>query len=106
MTDLVATPVLEAVDFDDEGFMADPMQWTPEIGQAIADREGLGLTERHWVVINFARQEFEANGEPPTLRRITKTTEVSTKEIYQLFPGGPAKKAAMVAGLGKPTGCI
>lgn len=106
MTEVVTIPVLEAVDFDDEGFMTDPMQWTPEIGQAIADREGLELTDRHWVVINFARQEFEANGIPPTLRRITKTTDVSTKEIYQLFPGGPAKKAAMTAGLGKPTGCI
>ena len=86
--------------------MLDPNAWTPEIGSAIAQAIGLNLTERHWIVINFARQEFESNGEAPTLRRITKATPVDTKEIYQLFPGGPAKNAARVAGLGKPTGCI
>jgi tRNA 2-thiouridine synthesizing protein E len=106
MTDQVALPILDNVDFDEEGYMVDPNAWTPDIGRAIAAREDLGLTDRHWVVINFVRQEFETNGEPPTLRRITKRTDVNTKELYQLFPGGPAKRAAMVSGLGKPTGCI
>jgi TusE/DsrC/DsvC family sulfur relay protein len=106
MTDRIALDVLETVEFDDEGFMVDPNTWTPEIGAAIAAREGIDLTDRHWVVINFNRQEFASEGEPPTLRRITKRTDVSTKEIYQLFPGGPAKLAAKISGLGKPTGCI
>ena len=101
-----ASPILETVEFDDDGFMADPNAWTPEIGEAIAEGLGMTLTDRHWVVINFARQEFETNGEAPTLRRITKTTDVSTKEIYKLFPKGPAKTAARISGLGKPTGCI
>jgi tRNA 2-thiouridine synthesizing protein E len=101
-----ASPILETVEFDDDGFMVDPNAWTPEIGEAIAEGLGMTLTDRHWVVINFARQEFETNGEAPTLRRITKTTDVSTKEIYQLFPKGPAKTAARISGLGKPTGCI
>ncbi len=99
-------PILENIEFDSDGFMVDPKAWTPEIGTAIAEGIGLNLTDRHWVVINFARKEFETNGEPPTLRRITKTTDVNTKEIYQLFPGGPAKVASKIAGLGKPTGCI
>ncbi|MDH3944154.1 MAG: TusE/DsrC/DsvC family sulfur relay protein [Anaerolineae bacterium] len=98
--------ILESIEFDDDGYMADPQAWTPEIGNAIAASIDLELTDRHWVVINFARDEFEANGEAPTLRRITKTTDVNTKELYQLFPGGPAKLAAKVSGLGKPTGCI
>ncbi|MCK4976735.1 MAG: TusE/DsrC/DsvC family sulfur relay protein [Anaerolineales bacterium] len=101
-----ASPILETVEFDDDGFMVDPNAWTPEIGEAIAEGLGMTLTDRHWVVINFARQEFETNGEAPTLRRITKTTDVSTKEIYKLFPKGPAKTAARISGLGKPTGCI
>jgi tRNA 2-thiouridine synthesizing protein E len=98
--------VLASVEFDADGFMVDPNAWTEEIGKAIAAREGLELNDRHWVVINFARDEFKSKGEAPTLRRITKTTDVNTKEIYALFPGGPAKMAAKVAGLGKPTGCI
>ncbi len=98
--------ILETVEFDSEGYLADPHAWTPEIAVAIAPELGITLTDRHWVVINFARRQFEATGEPPTLRRITKQTDVSTKELYQLFPGGPAKVAAKIAGLGKPTGCI
>jgi tRNA 2-thiouridine synthesizing protein E len=102
----LTTPILEAVEFDQDGFMVDPNAWTPEIAQAIAKNINIELTDRHWIVINFAREEFEEKGEAPTLRRITKTTPVNTKELYQLFPGGPAKNAAKVSGLGKPTGCI
>jgi tRNA 2-thiouridine synthesizing protein E len=98
--------ILDNVAFDKEGFMLDPHAWTPEIGEAIAQSLNIKLTDRHWIVINFARKEFEATGQPPTLRKITKTTLVDTKEIYALFPGGPAKMAAKIAGLGKPTGCI
>jgi tRNA 2-thiouridine synthesizing protein E len=98
--------VITNIEFDAEGFMVDPKAWTPEIAETIAASLNITLTERHWVVINFARKEFETTGQPPTLRRITKATDVDTKEIYQLFPGGPAKIAAKIAGLGKPTGCI
>ena len=92
--------------FDADGYLVDPAAWTPELAQAIAEREGLTLTERSWVVINYARNEFKLKGDAPTLRNITKNTDVDTKELYSLFPGGPGKKAAMVAGLHKPTGCI
>ena len=98
--------LLDTVEFDADGFMLNPMGWRPEIGEAIAAREGLELTDHHWVVINFAREEYEESGESPTMRRITTTTDVDTKEIYALFPGGPAKMACKIAGLSKPTGCI
>jgi tRNA 2-thiouridine synthesizing protein E len=102
MTDqLLATVVLDA-----EGFMTDANAWTPEIAAALAAREGIVLTDRHWVVLNFCRAEWQASGEAPTLRSITKSTDVTTKEIYQLFPGGPGKLASKIAGLKKPTGCI
>jgi tRNA 2-thiouridine synthesizing protein E len=101
-----ASHILESVQFDAGGYLTNAKAWTPEIAEAIAEREGLTLTERHWVVINFVRSEYAANGEPPTLRRITKASGVETKEMYQLFPNGPAKLAAMIAGLKKPTGCI
>jgi len=98
--------ILDTVEFDDEGFMVNASDWTKEIGEAIAEALEVELTDRHWHVIDFARADFEANGEPPTLRRITKQTGVDMKEIYQLFPDGPAKLAANIAGLKKPTGCI
>jgi tRNA 2-thiouridine synthesizing protein E len=106
MTEAVDFSILETLEFDDDGFLADASAWTPEIGKAIAAVLELDLTDRHWDVINFAREEFEKNGDAPTLRRITKAAGVPTKELYELFPGGPAKIAAKVAGLPKPTGCI
>ena len=98
--------LIDSVAFDSEGFMVDPKAWTKEIGEAIAARAGLTLTDRHWVVINFSREHFGKTGESPTPRNITKNTDVTTKELYALFPGGPAKLAAKVSGLGKPHGCI
>lgn len=98
--------ILDRVSFDDDGFMVDASAWTEDIGQAIAEALEVNLTDRHWQVINFVRSDFEESGEPPTLRRITQQTDVSMKEMYQLFPDGPAKIAANIAGLKKPTGCI
>ena len=95
------------VSFDAEGFMTDAEEWTPEIAQELAREEGIDeLTDRHWVVINFVREEYLKTGQSPTLRTITKKSGVNTKELYQLFPKGPAKKVARIAGLSKPKGCI
>mgnify|MGYP000936424581 CR=1 FL=1 len=98
--------VLDSLKFDADGYLEDPRTWTKEVGEAIAKREGVTLTNRSWVVIDYARKIFEQTGEAPTLRNITKNTDVDTKELYSLFPGGPGKLAAKVAGLHKPTGCI
>lgn len=97
---------MAAIDFDEDGFLLNHDDWSKEIAQAIAQREGIELNEMHWQVIEFARDEFENEGEAPTLRRIIQSTGISTKEMYSLFPGGPAKMASKIAGLGKPTGCI
>ncbi len=97
----------EKIAVDDEGFMVDPAEWTPEIAQLIAKDEGIEeLTDRHWTVINFCRDDFDKKGEVPGLRRITKQAGVPTKELYQLFPKGPGKKVARISGLGKPKGCV
>ena len=97
----------KSVDFNEEGFMTDHTAWTKEIASELAQEIGLGeLTDRHWMVIDFCRANYEETGEVPTLRRITKAGGVPTKELYKLFPKGPAKKVARVSGLTKPTGCI
>ena len=98
--------LLDSAKFNADGYLEDPNVWTPELGTEIAKREGITLTDRHWVVINYARNEWKTKGEGPTLRNITKNTDVDTKELYGLFPGGPGKLASKVAGLHKPTGCI
>jgi TusE/DsrC/DsvC family sulfur relay protein len=95
------------VNFDAEGFMTDPNEWTPEIAAVLAQEEGIeALNDQHWTVINFVRDEFQKTGQSPTLRAISKRSGVDTKALYELFPKGPAKKVARIAGLGKPKGCI
>jgi tRNA 2-thiouridine synthesizing protein E len=97
----------KTVEFDAEGFMINHNDWTREIATALAREEGLDqLNLDHWKVIEFCRTDYQKQGEAPTLRRITKAGGVSTKELYTLFPKGPAKKVARIAGLGKPHGCI
>ena len=96
-----------AVDVNDEGFLVDSTQWTPEIAEEIAREVGLSpLSPRHWQVIAFCREDAAKQGAPPGLRRIAKLSGVDTKELYQLFPKGPGKLAARIAGLPKPQGCI
>jgi tRNA 2-thiouridine synthesizing protein E len=95
------------VDVDAEGFMTNPAQWTRVVAGAIAKEEGIAeLTPAHWKVIEFMQKEFKETGQPPTIRKINKSGIMGTKELYELFPGGPAKKAAKIAGLKKPEGCV
>lgn len=96
-----------AVTVNDEGFFTDPAQWREEMAPLIARQEGIvGLTERHWQVIKFMRHAYEEKGTGPTVRVLGKTSGVPVKELYQLFPHGPAKEAAKVAGIPKPRGCV
>jgi len=96
------------IELTDEGFLVDSNQWTPEVAQAIADEVGIGpLTEHHWTVLTFCREDAaKKNGESPGLRAIAKTSGVPMKQLYQLFPKGPGKLAARLAGLSKPKSCV
>ena len=95
------------VEFDDEGFMTDHSQWNRDIAAVLAGEQGVEtLNDRHYAVIDFMRKEVEEKGTAPSIRRLTKESGVPTKELYALFPGGPAKKAALIGGLKKPQGCI
>ena len=97
----------KSVEVDKEGFLANPNDWTREMAESLAKEEGIEqLTPGHWRVIEFCRTDFGTQGEAPSLRRITKVAGVPTKELYELFPKGPAKKVARISGLGKPHGCI
>lgn len=95
------------VELDDDGFFVRPEQWTEEMAPELAEREGiLELTDAHWQVLRFMRKEYFEKGTGPTVRMLGKTSGVSVKELYQLFPKGPAKIAARVAGIPKPRGCV
>ncbi len=95
------------VQVDEDYFLTNPEDWTEEIAADIAKEEGIeALTDGHWKVINFMREDFKEKGQVPSIRRIKNAGGIPTKELYELFPGGPAKKAARIAGLSKPHGCV
>lgn len=107
MTDTIAQDILANIEFNEEGYLRDPHAWTPEIADVLAQQEGImELTDAHWKIIEFCRDRAAESGAAPTLRQITTGTGISTKELFSLFPKGPAKKVAKVAGLSKPEGCI
>ena len=97
----------KAIQLDADGHLANRNDWNEDMARELAAQEGIPeLTPQHWAVINFMRSVFEKEGDAPSIRRLTKESGVDTKTLYQLFPKGPAKRAARIAGLPKPKGCI
>ncbi len=95
------------VEVNEEGYFAHPDQWSEAMATVIAQEDGLGeLTDGHWKVINFLRQDYKEKGTMPTIRRVKNAGGIPTKELYELFPGGPLKKSSKIAGLPKPASCI
>jgi len=95
------------VEVTDDGFFENPDSWTEAMVPELAQAEGIDeLTDRHWMVIRFMRQEYRQKGAGPSVRALGKTSGVPVKELYRLFPKGPAKTAAKIAGIPRPRGCI
>jgi TusE/DsrC/DsvC family sulfur relay protein len=102
-----ATLAGTTVDLDAEGFLADPAQWNEEVAAEIAREAGIPeLTARHWQVIHYMRTTYLETGQAPSIRSLGKQSGVPIKELYALFPKGPAKLAAKIGGIPKPRGCI
>jgi len=96
-----------SVETDAEGFLTRADQWNEEIAEEIARKNGIPeLTERHWLVVKFMRERYLRTGNAPSIRSLGKESGVPIKELYQLFPKGPAKLAAKIGGIPKPRGCI
>jgi TusE/DsrC/DsvC family sulfur relay protein len=92
---------------DEEGFLQQPEIWNDEVAQLFASTEGIdAMTPEHWAVVRYIRTYWEEHGTAPLIRRITQTTGLNLRTIYQLFTSGPAKGACKIAGLPKPEGCV
>ena len=97
----------QQIEIDEDGFLVDPDVWNNDIVQAFAKVEEIdALTEDHWKVINYLRDYYKQFGIAPMIRKLCKDTGFTLKQIYDLFPSGPAKGACKLAGLPKPTGCV
>ena len=97
----------QKIEMDGDGFMLQPELWNDEVAACIAKADDIeNLTEDHWKVIRIIRQNYEEKGLAPMVRVICKETGLKLKQIYELFPLGPARGACRVAGLPKPEGCV
>lgn len=95
------------VEVDEDGFLQDPKIWSEELAVAIAMTEQVeALTPEHWKVITYLRSHYEEFEIAPMIRKLCKQTGFKIREIYELFPTGPAKGACKIAGLPRPTGCV
>ena len=93
------------ISVDQEGYLTDFSQWTKEIGEGIAKEQGIEMTDKHWEIIDYIQQKFKEE-EPLSIRGIKNSGVIDIKQFYALFPGGPLKKATMIAGIPKPKSCI
>ncbi|MBE6113387.1 MAG: TusE/DsrC/DsvC family sulfur relay protein [Peptococcaceae bacterium] len=97
----------QTVELDEDGFLVNLDEWNEDVAKYLAKEEGVDeLNEDHWKIINYLKGYFAEYGIAPMVRKMTKESGYSLKEIYDLFPSGPAKGACKVAGLPKPTGCV
>ena len=94
------------IDVNEEGYLTNHGQWSRELALALAQEVGITLTEAHWKVLNFIDQDFKEKGVVPGMRRMNKVGGIPTKQLYELFPDGPIKKAAKIAGYPKPASCV
>lgn len=95
------------LDVDGDGFLQEPGLWDERVASHFAALDGTGeLTEKHWAVVRYIRAYWQANDMAPMVRNICQETGLRLREIYTLFPMGPAKGACKIAGLPKPDGCV
>lgn len=98
----------QPLELNEEGFLAEPTRWDEHVAAALArSEEGIDtLTEKHWAVVHCIRTHYQDKGLAPMIRLLCQQTGLRLREIYELFPSGPAKGACKVAGLPKPDGCV
>jgi len=103
----MATKTLANVEIKltEDGYLKDMSQWNEEIAKEIAKELNIELTDKHFEVLNYLRDKTSA-GETLTIRKVGKSGIVDIKTLYKLFPKGPLKFAAKIAGIPKPTSCV
>jgi TusE/DsrC/DsvC family sulfur relay protein len=102
----VATIGTTTLHVDAEGFLTDYDEWDEDLARQLAARIGIDMTDAHMAAIRFLREDYRAQRETATLRRVSTLSGIPIKQLFALFPGKPAKKMAYIAGLPKPHGCV
>lgn len=97
----------KSFEVDGDGFLVNPNLWNDEVATLFARYDGIEeLNDKHWAIVRIIRRNYEEKGMAPMVRSICQETGLKLREIYELFPLGPARGACRVAGLPKPDGCV
>ena len=102
----MATIAGSEVHVNEEGFLTEFDEWNEDIGAELAKNIDVELTDEHWQLIKWLREDYKEPGETATTRRVQTAGGVPTKRQFELFPKKPAKKMAYIAGVPKPKGCV
>ena len=95
----------KSIDVNEEGYMTNYKQWSREVGEALAAEANIKMTDRHWAVINYLQDQYTKDI-PLSIRKIRTSGVIDIKEFYELYPEGPLKTSAKIAGIPKPASCI
>lgn len=95
-----------SIETTDHGYLANLSDWSEDVARALAAVEGIELTDQHWDVINYLRDEYYNNNQnQPMERQLLKDigkvwgTKPTSKDVYKLFPLAPTKQGNKIAGL-------
>ena len=91
---------------DGDGYLADMSQWTPEIGQAMAEADGIALDDDKWLQVMTAREYYDEYNVVPPIRKFAKYLNKDKKDMFKVWMTGPMKPITKYGGLPKPTGCV
>ena len=101
------------IEVDKEGYVINLNDWTEELAEYMARREGINMTIAHWEVVNLLRDYYQRHHTAPMIKMLVKEMgkvmgpeKGNTKHLFELYPAGPAKQACKIAGLPTPIGCI
>ena len=101
-----ATIAGHEVHVNEEGFLTEYDEWNKDIAAELAKNIDVEMTDEHWALITWLREDYKEKGETATTRRVQTAGGVPTKKQFELFPKKPAKKMAYIAGVPKPKGCV
>ena len=91
---------------DGDGYLANMNEWTPEIGRAMAEADGIELDDVKWEQILKAREYYEEHAVVPPIRKFAKYMEADQKEMFKPWRTGPRKPPTKCGALPRPTGCV
>ncbi len=97
---------IEIPERDGDGYLLSMDNWTPEIGKAMAEADGVELTDAKWEQILKAREYYDDQAVVPPIRKFSKFINMDQKELFAQWKTGPMKPITKYGGLPKPTGCV